>query len=134
MQFTAVSLDLQVLQEYVNLIDDPELKLSVALKYKCHDVIINVSSSSSRYSCVCVFLSVTHSVFHVSVQTYRDLKDRQQLIVYRDKLEQDSVEYRKIQELLNNGVRGSAESFSDSQFQNRCGVRRNLKKYNIILQ
>lgn len=134
MQFTAVSLDLQVLQEYVNLIDDPELKLSVALKYKCHDVIINVSSSSSRYSCVCVFLSVTHRVFHVSVQTYRDLKDRQQLIVYRDKLEQDSVEYRKIQELLNNGVRGSAESFSDSQFQNRCGVRRNLKKYNIILQ
>ncbi|XP_048064288.1 spermatogenesis-defective protein 39 homolog [Megalobrama amblycephala] len=70
------SAPVQVLQEYVNLIDDPELKLSVALKYKCHDVIIN---------------------------TYRDLKDRQQLTVYRDKLERDSVEYRKIQELLNNG-------------------------------
>ncbi|XP_039526036.1 spermatogenesis-defective protein 39 homolog isoform X1 [Pimephales promelas] len=70
------SAPVQVLQEYVNLIDDPELKLSVALKYKCHDVIIN---------------------------TYRDLKDRQQLIVYGEKLERDSVEYRKIQELLNSG-------------------------------
>ncbi|NP_001001836.1 spermatogenesis-defective protein 39 homolog [Danio rerio] len=70
------SAPVQVLQEYVNLIDDPELKLSVALKYKCHDIIIN---------------------------TYRDLKDRQQLIVYREKLERDSPEYRKIQELLNNG-------------------------------
>jgi len=43
MHFNTASHDLQVLQEYVNLIDDPELKLSVALKYKCHDVIINVS-------------------------------------------------------------------------------------------
>lgn len=134
MHLTTVSHDLQVLQEYVNLIDDPELKLSVALKYKCHDVIINVSSFSRRYSRVCVFLRITHRVFHVFVQTYRDLKDRQQLTVYRDKLERDSVEYRKIQELLNNGVRGSAESFSDLRFQNRCGVRRNLEKCNIILQ
>ncbi|TRY99918.1 hypothetical protein DNTS_020226 [Danionella cerebrum] len=70
------SAPVQVLQDYVNLIDDPELKLSVALKYKCHDVIIN---------------------------TYRDLKDRQLLVSYRDKLEQDSPEYRKIQELLSNG-------------------------------
>uniref|UniRef100_A0A8C1NCF1 Spermatogenesis-defective protein 39 homolog n=1 Tax=Cyprinus carpio TaxID=7962 RepID=A0A8C1NCF1_CYPCA len=69
------SAPVQVLQEYVNLIDDPDLKLSGALKYKCHDVVIN---------------------------TYRDLKDRQQLIVYREKLERDSPEYRKIQELLNN--------------------------------
>ncbi|KAL0164276.1 hypothetical protein M9458_040029, partial [Cirrhinus mrigala] len=61
--------------EYVNLIDDTELKLSVALKYKCHDVVIN---------------------------TYRDLKDRQQLVVYREKLERDSPEYRKVQDLLNN--------------------------------
>uniref|UniRef100_A0A9J8D2L4 Spermatogenesis-defective protein 39 homolog n=1 Tax=Cyprinus carpio carpio TaxID=630221 RepID=A0A9J8D2L4_CYPCA len=73
------SAPVQVLQEYVNLIDDPDLKLSGALKYKCHDVVIN---------------------------TYRDLKDRQQLIVYREKLERDSPEYRKIQELLNNVVRG----------------------------
>uniref|UniRef100_A0A671PT90 Spermatogenesis-defective protein 39 homolog n=1 Tax=Sinocyclocheilus anshuiensis TaxID=1608454 RepID=A0A671PT90_9TELE len=69
------SAPVQVLQEYVNLIDDPDLKLSGALKYKCHDIVIN---------------------------TYRDLKDRQQLIVYREKLERDSPEYRKIQELLNN--------------------------------
>ncbi|KAI2651871.1 hypothetical protein H4Q32_014647 [Labeo rohita] len=69
------SAPVSVLQEYVNLIDDTELKLSVALKYKCHDVVIN---------------------------TYRDLKDRQQLVVYREKLERDSPEYRKIQELLNN--------------------------------
>ncbi|XP_016336660.1 spermatogenesis-defective protein 39 homolog [Sinocyclocheilus anshuiensis] len=69
------SAPVNVLQEYVNLIDDPELKLSVALKYKCHDIVIN---------------------------TYRDLKDRQELVVYREKLERDSPEYRKIQELLNN--------------------------------
>uniref|UniRef100_A0A673MR07 Spermatogenesis-defective protein 39 homolog n=1 Tax=Sinocyclocheilus rhinocerous TaxID=307959 RepID=A0A673MR07_9TELE len=69
------SAPVQVLQEYVNLIDDPDLKLSGALKYKCHDIVIN---------------------------TYRDLKDRQQLIVYREKLERDSPEYRKIQDLLNN--------------------------------
>lgn len=69
------SAPVNVLQEYVNLIDDPELKLSVALKYKCHDVVIN---------------------------TYRDLKDRQELAVYREKLERDSPEYRKILELLNN--------------------------------
>ncbi|XP_042602204.1 spermatogenesis-defective protein 39 homolog isoform X4 [Cyprinus carpio] len=69
------SAPVNVLQEYVNLIDNPELKLSVALKYKCHDIVIN---------------------------TYRDLKDRQELVVYREKLERDSPEYRKIQELLNN--------------------------------
>uniref|UniRef100_A0A672PP63 Spermatogenesis-defective protein 39 homolog n=1 Tax=Sinocyclocheilus grahami TaxID=75366 RepID=A0A672PP63_SINGR len=69
------SAPVQVLQEYVNLIDNPDLKLGGALKYKCHDIVIN---------------------------TYRDLKDRQQLIVYREKLERDSPEYRKIQELLNN--------------------------------
>uniref|UniRef100_A0A8C1WX97 Spermatogenesis-defective protein 39 homolog n=1 Tax=Cyprinus carpio TaxID=7962 RepID=A0A8C1WX97_CYPCA len=69
------SAPVNVLQEYVNLIDSPELKLSVALKYKCHDIVIN---------------------------TYRDLKDRQELVVYREKLERDSPEYRKIQELLNN--------------------------------
>uniref|UniRef100_A0A673FNL3 Spermatogenesis-defective protein 39 homolog n=1 Tax=Sinocyclocheilus rhinocerous TaxID=307959 RepID=A0A673FNL3_9TELE len=69
------SAPVNVLQEYVNLIDDPDLKLSGALKYKCHDIVIN---------------------------TYRDLKDRQELVVYREKLERDSPEYRKIQDLLNN--------------------------------
>ncbi|KAA0708760.1 Spermatogenesis-defective protein 39 -like protein [Triplophysa tibetana] len=67
---------ISVLQEYVNLIDDTEVKLSMALKYKCHDIVIN---------------------------TYRDLKDRQQLVVYVPKLERDSVEYRKVQEILSNG-------------------------------
>ncbi|XP_053470427.1 spermatogenesis-defective protein 39 homolog [Ictalurus furcatus] len=65
----------QVLQDYVTLIDDQELKLSLAQKYKCHDVVIN---------------------------TYKDLKDRQQLIVYQGKMERGSHEYRNIEELLNN--------------------------------
>ncbi|XP_055041911.2 spermatogenesis-defective protein 39 homolog isoform X2 [Misgurnus anguillicaudatus] len=67
---------ISVLQEYVNLIDDTELKLSTALKYKCHDIVIN---------------------------TYRDMKDRQQLAAYGGKLERDSPEYRKMQAILNNG-------------------------------
>jgi len=58
-----------------------------------------------------VAFSVLLTAFAVSIQTYRDLKDRQQLIVYGEKLERDSVEYRKIQELLNSGVRGSEQSF-----------------------
>uniref|UniRef100_A0A8B9HLZ3 Spermatogenesis-defective protein 39 homolog n=2 Tax=Astyanax mexicanus TaxID=7994 RepID=A0A8B9HLZ3_ASTMX len=65
----------QVLQEYVNLIDDPELRLSLAQKYKCHDIVID---------------------------TYKDLKDRQQLIVYQGKVERGSHEDRKIEELINN--------------------------------
>uniref|UniRef100_A0A8B9HNK0 Spermatogenesis-defective protein 39 homolog n=1 Tax=Astyanax mexicanus TaxID=7994 RepID=A0A8B9HNK0_ASTMX len=68
----------QVLQEYVNLIDDPELRLSLAQKYKCHDIVID---------------------------TYKDLKDRQQLIVYQGKVERGSHEDRKIEELINNMVR-----------------------------
>uniref|UniRef100_A0A8C7VMD8 Spermatogenesis-defective protein 39 homolog n=1 Tax=Oncorhynchus mykiss TaxID=8022 RepID=A0A8C7VMD8_ONCMY len=70
----------QVLQDYVNLVEDVEQKISLAQKYKCHDVIIN---------------------------TYRDLKDRQQLIVYRGKVEKGSSEYRKIEEILSNSVRRS---------------------------
>ncbi|KAM6954698.1 spermatogenesis-defective protein 39 homolog [Aplochiton taeniatus] len=65
----------QVLQDYVNLIDDTELKISLAQKHKCHDVIIN---------------------------TYRDLKERQHLIDYRKKVEVGSPEDRKIEEILNN--------------------------------
>ncbi|GAA6230884.1 spermatogenesis-defective protein 39 homolog [Lates japonicus] len=65
----------QVLQEYVGLVDDAELRISLAQKHKCHDIIIN---------------------------TYRDLKDRQQLLGYRGKVERGSVEERKINELLDN--------------------------------
>lgn len=39
----------QVLQDYVNLIDDTELKISLAQKYKCHDVIINVRHQINTY-------------------------------------------------------------------------------------
>ncbi|MBN3305045.1 SPE39 protein, partial [Amia calva] len=68
----------QVLQEYVCLVDDTELKIALAQKYKCHDVIID---------------------------TYRDLKDRQQLMLYRTKLDRGSPEERKIDAILNNTVR-----------------------------
>ncbi|KAK1795911.1 hypothetical protein P4O66_009016 [Electrophorus voltai] len=65
----------QVLKDYVSLIDDAELKLSLAQKYKCHDIVIEM---------------------------YRDLKDRQQLIVYQGKVERGSHEDRKIDQLLGN--------------------------------
>ncbi|XP_042359420.1 spermatogenesis-defective protein 39 homolog isoform X1 [Plectropomus leopardus] len=67
----------QVLQDYVALVDDAELRISLAQKHKCHDIVIN---------------------------TYRDLKDRQQLLGYRGKVERGSAEERKIDELLNNQV------------------------------
>ncbi|KAJ8399199.1 hypothetical protein AAFF_G00415780 [Aldrovandia affinis] len=65
----------QVLQEYLCLVEDTELRISLAQKHKCHDIIID---------------------------TYKDLKDRQQLIVYRGKVERGSPEDRKIDALLNN--------------------------------
>uniref|UniRef100_A0A673ACP6 Spermatogenesis-defective protein 39 homolog n=1 Tax=Sphaeramia orbicularis TaxID=375764 RepID=A0A673ACP6_9TELE len=65
----------QVLQEYVGLVDNAELRISLAQKHKCHDIVIN---------------------------TYRDLKDRQLLLEYRGKVERGSAEERKINELLNN--------------------------------
>ncbi|KAM8831709.1 spermatogenesis-defective protein 39 homolog isoform 2-T3 [Spinachia spinachia] len=65
----------QVLQNYVALVDDAELRISLAQKHKCHDIVIN---------------------------TYRDLKDRQQLLGYRVKVKKGSAEERKIDELLNN--------------------------------
>nr|XP_023657984.1 spermatogenesis-defective protein 39 homolog isoform X3 [Paramormyrops kingsleyae] len=65
----------QVLQEYVSLVEDTEQKISLAQKYKCHDIVID---------------------------TYKDLKDRQQLIIYQGKVERNSPEDRKIQDLLNN--------------------------------
>lgn len=32
-----------MLQDYVALVDDAELRISLAQKHKCHDIIINVS-------------------------------------------------------------------------------------------
>ncbi|MGH0180919.1 UNVERIFIED_CONTAM: hypothetical protein FKN15_005818 [Acipenser sinensis] len=65
----------QVLQEYVCLVDDTDLKLNLASKYKCHDVIID---------------------------TYKDMKDRHQLMVYRCKVDRSSPEERKIDDILSN--------------------------------
>lgn len=64
-----------VLQEYVGLVSDAELRITLAQKHKCHDIVMN---------------------------TYRDMKDRQQLAEYRKKVERGSAEERKIDELLNN--------------------------------
>ncbi|KAF1547682.1 hypothetical protein FQV19_0003408, partial [Eudyptula minor] len=68
----------QVLQEYVRLVEDVETKLNLATKYKCHDVVI---------------------------ETYRDLKDRIQLTAYKCKVERGSAEEEKINSILNNVVR-----------------------------
>lgn len=40
----------QVLQEYLCLVDDTELKIGLAQKYKCHGVIINVSPDTEGFS------------------------------------------------------------------------------------
>uniref|UniRef100_A0A2K5S5S8 Spermatogenesis-defective protein 39 homolog n=1 Tax=Cebus imitator TaxID=2715852 RepID=A0A2K5S5S8_CEBIM len=63
----------QILQEYVNLVEDVDTKLNLATKFKCHDVVID---------------------------TCRDLKDRQQLLAYRSKVDKGSVEEEKIDALL----------------------------------
>ncbi|XP_068110573.1 spermatogenesis-defective protein 39 homolog [Hyperolius riggenbachi] len=65
----------QVLQEYVRLVEDVETRISLATKYKCHDVVID---------------------------TYRDLKDRHQLMSYRCKVDRGSPEEDKIDSILNN--------------------------------
>uniref|UniRef100_A0A8C6T2F1 Spermatogenesis-defective protein 39 homolog n=1 Tax=Neogobius melanostomus TaxID=47308 RepID=A0A8C6T2F1_9GOBI len=64
-----------VLVQYVALVEDPEQRLALAQKHKCHDIVIN---------------------------TFRDMKDRQMLVQYRDKVERGSDEERKITDLLNN--------------------------------
>uniref|UniRef100_A0A8C5X2T2 Spermatogenesis-defective protein 39 homolog n=1 Tax=Malurus cyaneus samueli TaxID=2593467 RepID=A0A8C5X2T2_9PASS len=74
------SAPVQVLQEYVRLVEDVETRLSLATKYKCHDVVI---------------------------ETYRDLKDRIQLIAYKSKVERGSAEDEKINSILNNMVRNA---------------------------
>ncbi|KAJ6661301.1 hypothetical protein lerEdw1_015438 [Lerista edwardsae] len=65
----------QVLQEYVCLVEDVETKLNLATKYKCHDVVID---------------------------TYKDLKDRLQLMSYRCKVERGSPAEEKIDSILSN--------------------------------
>ncbi|KAM6992798.1 spermatogenesis-defective protein 39 homolog isoform 1-T1 [Tautogolabrus adspersus] len=65
----------QVLKDYVALVDDADVRISLAQKHKCHDIVIN---------------------------TYRDLKDRQLLLGYRVKVERGSAEERKIDELISN--------------------------------
>ncbi|KAL2789668.1 spermatogenesis-defective protein 39-like protein isoform 6 [Daubentonia madagascariensis] len=67
------SAPVQILQEYVNLVEDVDTKLNLATKFKCHDVVID---------------------------TYRDLKDRQQLLAYRSKVDKGSAEEEKIDALL----------------------------------
>ncbi|CAL8392558.1 unnamed protein product [Arctogadus glacialis] len=65
----------QVLEVYVNLLEDLELKINMAHKFKCHDVIIN---------------------------TYRDTKDKKQLLGYQKKFDMSSAEHKKIADVLNN--------------------------------
>ncbi|XP_029453521.1 spermatogenesis-defective protein 39 homolog [Rhinatrema bivittatum] len=69
------SAPVQVLQDYIRLVDDVDLKLNLAIKYKCHSVVID---------------------------TYKDLKDRHQLMVYRCKLDRNSPEEEKIDHILSN--------------------------------
>ncbi|KAM4662154.1 spermatogenesis-defective protein 39 homolog isoform 1-T2 [Discoglossus pictus] len=66
---------IQVLQDYIRLIEDTETRINLGTKYKCHDVVID---------------------------TYRDLKDRHQLMVYRCKVERGSPEEEKIDSILSN--------------------------------
>ncbi|NWW87123.1 SPE39 protein, partial [Rhynochetos jubatus] len=70
----------QVLQEYVRLVEDVETRLNLATKYKCHDVVI---------------------------ETYRDLKDRIQLTAYKCKVERGSADEEKINNVLSNMVRNT---------------------------
>lgn len=68
------SAPVQILQEYVNLVEDVDTKLNLATKFKCHDLVID---------------------------TCRDLKDRQQLLAYRSKVDKGSAEEEKIDAILN---------------------------------
>ncbi|KAK1339397.1 hypothetical protein QTO34_020080 [Cnephaeus nilssonii] len=71
----------QILQEYVNLVEDVDTKLNLATKFKCHDVVID---------------------------TCRDLKDRQQLLSYRSKVDKGSAEEEKIDAILSSTVSRAA--------------------------
>ncbi|XP_017655359.1 spermatogenesis-defective protein 39 homolog isoform X5 [Nannospalax galili] len=71
------SAPVQILQEYVNLVEDVDTKLNLATKFKCHDVVID---------------------------TYRDLKDRQLLLAYRSKVDKGSAEEEKIDIILSSSA------------------------------
>ncbi|GAB1297671.1 Spermatogenesis-defective protein 39 homolog [Apodemus speciosus] len=72
----------RILQEYVNLVEDVDTKLNLATKFKCHDVVID---------------------------TYRDLKDRQQLLAYRSKVDKGSAEEEKIDATLSSSSNSMEE-------------------------
>lgn len=92
------------------LVDDSELRISLAQKHQCHDIVINVrlgaKASQSELWAGCVTVLFAN-------QTYRDLKDRQQLIRYRGKVERGSAEEKMIDELLSNLVRAAGHSYYD---------------------
>ncbi|XP_069494095.1 spermatogenesis-defective protein 39 homolog [Ambystoma mexicanum] len=69
------SAPVQVLHDYVQLVEDVDMRLTLATKYKCHNVVID---------------------------TYKDLKDRHQLMAYRCKVDRSSPEEEKIDILLKN--------------------------------
>lgn len=99
-----------MLQDYVALVDDAELRISLAQKHKCHDIIINVRLRISDLIVFKYFKPIRTALSPPCLclrtnQTYRDTKDRQLLLGYRGKVERGSVEERKINELLNNPVR-----------------------------
>ncbi|EHB04786.1 hypothetical protein GW7_03497 [Heterocephalus glaber] len=71
------SAPVQILQEYVSLVEDVDTKLNLATKFKCHDVVID---------------------------TCRDLKDRQQLLGYRSKVDKGSAEEEKIDAILSSST------------------------------
>lgn len=37
-----------MLQDYVALVDDAELRIALAQKHKCHDIVINVRTRNRR--------------------------------------------------------------------------------------
>lgn len=47
------SLTIQVLKDYVALVDDADLRISLAQKHKCHDIVINVRKNNhlTQWSC-----------------------------------------------------------------------------------
>ncbi|PIO22999.1 hypothetical protein AB205_0164930, partial [Aquarana catesbeiana] len=155
----------QVLQEYIRLVEDVETRISLGTKYKCHDVVIDVNDKHLEasgqdifrkhprkasllfmplvttlfYSCIYhytesegTFSSPTNlrKTFKIpeklyiltalaaraklrawhdidalfTTKTYKDLKDRQQLMVYRCKLDRGSPEEDKIDMILSNTV------------------------------
>lgn len=120
--------DWQVLQDYVALVDDAELRIALAQKHKCHDIVINVRTLG-----VCFNLSdwpiLTEGLFiSGDNQTYRDLKDRQQLLGYRAKVERGSAEQSKIDQLLANQV-GMGDGRDYRRRGSECGT---IRRWNYL--